>query len=217
MANVTMEFTNGFIVLALLLVYVLAYLARLVNNFKQGLVMQTPTLPLPHLLVGPEDFELWDMSLIKYLQYYGLSSHLLDDVPGPLIGPARVEWMKDKARVNYVLLYTLSGLDVIVALKLYNWSIKEEDPKVTYDLIKHIFAHDTGDFVALRRDECSSMSEYLQRLQLVRDQLEKHGQKLDTRHGLRTVLDTCGLKEDHPTLHAKLLVECTLNRLPGRT
>ncbi|KAL0465913.1 hypothetical protein QR685DRAFT_112381 [Neurospora intermedia] len=222
MSSMTIDFTKGFIALACVVLYVLAYLARLVDNFKKGLVCQTPNLPLPPFLKGSEDLELWDAFLLNYLNFYDLSVHLKDDVREPLLGPARDDWKKQRARVNYILLSTLTDPDVIVTLKLYNWNIREEDPKVTYNLAKRVFTHRTGndncgklfsDFVALRRDQCGSMGEYLQRLQSLRDQLHEEGWKFDPDFGLTTVLDACGMKENYPDLHAKLLEEWTQSRL----
>ncbi|KAH7632585.1 hypothetical protein SMAC4_13318 [Sordaria macrospora] len=222
MPNMTIDFTKGFIALVCVVLYLLAYLARLVDNFKKGVLLQAPPLPLPPFLKGPEDLELWDMFLMTYLDFYGLSSYLKDDVREPLIGPGRDDWKKQRARVNYILLNTIADPDVIVTLKLYNWDIKEENPKVTYDLVKRVFAQKTGsvhcgklfsDFVALRRDQCASMGDYLQRLQSVKDQLTEEGWSFDSDFGVTAVLDGSGLKEDYPALHAKLVEEWTINRL----
>ncbi|KAK3954747.1 hypothetical protein QBC32DRAFT_382990 [Pseudoneurospora amorphoporcata] len=218
----TIDFTKGFIALVCVVLYLLAYLARLVDNLKKGVLLQAPALPLPPCLRGPEDLELWDMFLINYLDFYGLSSYLKDNVREPLIGPGRDDWKKQRARVNYILLSTITDSDVIVTLKLYNWDIKEENPKVTYDLVKRVFARNTGsvncaklfgDFVALRRDQCASMGDYLERLQSLRDRLNREGGSFDPDFGITAVLDGSGLKEDYPSLHAKLLEEWTINRL----
>lgn len=220
MSDMTIDFTKGFIALACIALYLLAYLARLVDNFKKGLLNPAPALPLPPILKGPEDLELWDTFLLSYFDFYDLSIYLKDGVHAPLIGPGRDEWMKQRARANYMLLSTLTDQDVIVTLRLYNWRIKEENPKITYDLVKRVYAQSTnncgklfGDFVALRRDHCASMGEYLERLRFLRDQLQEEGWHLDPSFGLTTVLDSCGMKEDYPDLHAKLLEEWTLNRL----
>ena len=223
MPNMTMDFTKGFIALVCVVVYILAYMARLVDNFKKGVLLQAPALPLPPVLKGPEDLELWDMFLINYLDFYDLSSHLKDNVREPLIGPGRDAWKKQRARVNYILLGTIvAEPDVIVTLKLYNWDIKEENPKVTYDLVKRVFAQNTGsvncrkifaEFVALRRDQCASMGEYLQLAQSLKDQLTEAGWNFDPDFGVTAVLDGSGLKEDYPALHAKLVEEWTINRL----
>ncbi|KAJ4399891.1 hypothetical protein N0V85_005887 [Neurospora sp. IMI 360204] len=222
MPDIVIDITTGCIALFCVTMYVLAYLARLLDNFKKGVLYQTPTLPLPPFLKGPDDLELWDMFFLRCLDFYGLSFYLKDDVREPLIGPGKDDWKKQRARVNYILLSTLTDPDVIVTLKLYNWNIKEEDPKVTYDLVKRVFAHGTSndncgklfsDFVALRRDQCASMGEYLHRLQFLRDQLHEEGWKFDPDFGLTTVLDACGMKGNYPDLHAKLLEEWTMNRL----
>ena len=217
-----MDFTKGFIALVCVVLYVLAYLARLVDNFKRGLLLQAPALPLPPVLKGAEDLELWDMFLLRYLDFYGLSAYLKDDVREPLIGSGRADWKKQRARVNYLLLSTITDPDIIVTLKLYNWDIKEENPKVTYDLVKRVFDQSTrsancgklfADFVALRRDQCASMGDYLQRIQSLREQLQEEGWLFDHDFGITAVLDGSGLKEDYPNLHAKLVEEWTLNRL----
>ncbi|KAK3402688.1 hypothetical protein B0T20DRAFT_457911 [Sordaria brevicollis] len=222
MSDITIGFTKGCIALFCAVLYVLFYLARLVDNFKKGLLNQAPPLPLPPFLKGPEDLELWDRFLLTYLDFYDLSIYLKDGVHAPVIGPGRDEWMKQRARANYILLSTLTDQDVIVTLRLYNWSIQEENPKVTYDLVKRVFTPGTsgsnygklfGDFVALKRDQCASMGDYLERLRFLRDQLQQEGWHLDPSFGITTVLDSCGMKEDYPELHAKLLEEWTLNRL----
>lgn len=133
-------------------------------------------IPKIHLLRGEENITDWELQLFNTLKWHGLIEYITTDVPEPADPTENLKWKRNRLATNLLMVPSLEK--VSAKLETAGWDkLKEDNPKVIYDLVKKVISKTTEDalsslvveFSHLDRAKFSSLEEFQKRAQWLKN------------------------------------------------